>query len=180
AVTAAGATATELAAAKVAAVAILTRVNAEMVVAAKPFQALDAAAKTAEAIVKPAEAVVIKMTAAMDVAGKLVTQRKTEAANAKAAMDKMAGEKIKPMEAQVTVAAGAMTNAQAAHDNAEEIHQARVAALAKTVVDQSTTAKTSTDAAGKLAATVLAEQKRVEALKAEYEKLKGPTKTAAK
>ncbi|MDC0050467.1 hypothetical protein OAJ79_02425 [Verrucomicrobia bacterium] len=180
AVTAAGATATELAAAKVAAVAILTRVNSEMVVAAKPFQALDAAAKTVEAIVKPAEAVVIKMTAAMDVAGKLVTQRKTEAANAKAAMDKMAAEKIKPMEAQVTVAAGAMTNAQAAHDNAEEIHQARVAALAKTVADQSTTAKTSTDAAGKLAATVLAEQKRVEALKAEYEKLKGPTKTAAK
>ena len=48
------------------------------------------------------------------------------------------------------------------------------------VADQSLTAKTSTDEAGKLATTVSAEQKRVEALKAEYEKLKGPIKTAAK
>ncbi|MDC0143467.1 hypothetical protein OAK45_02915 [Verrucomicrobia bacterium] len=180
AVTAAGATATELAAAKVAAVAILTRVNAEMVVAAKPFQALDAAATTVEAKVKPAEAVVTKMTTAMDIAGQLVTQRKTEAANAKAAMDKMVAEKIKPMEAQVAVAVGAMTTAQAAHDDAEKNHQSRVAALAKMVADQSLTAKTSTDEAGKLATTVSAEQKRVEALKAEYEKLKGPIKTAAK
>ena len=180
AVTATGATAAELTTAKVAAVAILTRVNAEMVVAAKSVQALDAAAKTVEANGKPAEAVVAKMTAAMDVAGKLVAQRKTEATNAKAAMDKMAAEKIKPKEAQVTVTATAMTSAQAAHANAGIIHHDRVAALTKTATTQSTAAKTSTAEAGKLAVTVSAEQKRVEALKAEYEKLKGPTKTAAK
>ncbi len=180
AMVATGATATELAAAKVAAGQILTRVNAEMVVAAKPFQALDVAAKIVEANVKPAEAVMVKMTAAMGVAGKLVAQRKTEAATAKVAMDKMAAEKIKPMEAQATSAAGAMTSAQAAHANTEQIHQARVAALAKAVATQSTAAKASTDEAGKLSTTVSAEQKRVEALKAEYEKLKGPTKTAAK
>jgi hypothetical protein len=180
AVTAAGATATELAAAKVAAVAILTRVNAEMVVAAKPFQALDAAAKIVEANLKPAEAVVAEMTTAMDAAGKLVTQRKTEIATAQAAMDKMASERIKPMEEQVTVVADAMASAQVAHVNAEQIHQARVTTLAKTAAVQSTASKAKTDEVGKLAIAVAAEKKRVEALKAAYENLKGPTKTAAK
>jgi hypothetical protein len=116
----------------------------------------------------------------MDAADKLVAQRKTEAATAKAAMDKMASEKVKPMEAQVTAAVTAMTSAQAAHANAEQIHQARIAVLANTAAAQSTASKAKTDEAGKLATTVTAAQKRVEALKAEYEKLKGPTKTAAK
>jgi hypothetical protein len=110
----------------------------------------------------------------------LVTQRKTEIATAQAAMDKMASERIKPMEEQVTVVADAMTSAQIAHANAEQIHQARVTTLAKTAAVQSTASKAKTDEVGKLAIAVAAEKKRVEALKAAYENLKGPTKTAAK
>ncbi|MBC8324543.1 MAG: hypothetical protein H8E27_02815 [Verrucomicrobia subdivision 3 bacterium] len=180
ALAAASATATELAAAKIAADKILTRVNAEMVVAAKPFQDLDAVAKTVEAAVKPTEVNVAKMTTAMDVAAKLVTQRKTEEVAAKNAMMKMAAEKIKPMEADVIAAAAAMTRAQAAHTNAGQIHQAHVTTLAKTVAAQSTASKAKTEEAGKLAIVVAAAQKQVEAFKAEYEKLKGPPKTAAK
>jgi len=180
ALAAVGATVTELATAKIAAGKILTRVNAEMIVAAKRSQALDAAAKTVGAAVKPTEAIVVKMTTAMDIAAKLVIQRKAEEVATKTAMVKMVAEKTKPMEARVAAAIAAMTSAQAAHTNAVQIHQAHVAALAKTVVAQSTTSKAKTEEAGKLAITVAAAQKQVEALKAEYEKLKGPPKTAAK
>ncbi len=180
AVAAAGATATELAAAKVAAVAVLTRVNADMVVAAKPHQALDAAAKMVEAAVKPAEVAVARMTAAMNAAAKQVAQRKTEEAAAKDAMAKMVDEIIKPMESRITATTAAMAGAQAAHANAEQIHQARVTTLSKTAATQSTASKAKTDEANKLAVAVAAAKIRVETLKAEYEKLKGPVKTAAK
>ena len=94
----------------------------------------------------------------------------------------MAKEKVEPMQAAVTTAAKAMAATQAAHANVEKDHQARVAALTEQVENQSATAKAKQTAADKFAGAMTETRKKLEALEAEYQKLKSaaePTKTAA-
>ena len=179
AVNAAGVTVTELTAAKAAAVKVAERVAAELVEANKPVQAAMTVATTTEVAVKAADENVTKMTVAVEVAKKLVTTRQTEATAAKAAMAKMMEAQVKPMEDKLIAATSAVSGAKTAHDNTEKNHQAHIVSLGKTIETQTDAAKTKQGEAEKFAATVAAAKKKLEELKAAYEKLK-PAKTAAK
>ena len=180
AVDAATATVNELAIAKTAGVKVLARLNAEMAEAKKPVVAASAIVATVEAAAKAAEANVVKMTEAMTTAQQEVAKRKQEADAAKAAIVKMAAEKIKPMESRATAAAAAMAHAQVAHQNTEQNHKTQVALLGKTMEKQAADAKANQTEADQFAIIVIEARKRLEQLKTEYDKLKSasnPTQT---
>jgi hypothetical protein len=176
AVDAVTATVNVLAVAKTAGVKVLSRVNAEMAEAKKPVVAANTIVATVEAAAKAAEANVVKMTTAMTTAQQEVAKRKQEADAAKAAIVKMAAEKIKPMEARATAAAAARALAQVAHQNAEQNHKGQVTLLSKTMEKQTADAKTKQTEVGQFAIIVAEARKRVEQLKTEYEKLKAASK----
>ena len=169
-------TVNELAVAKTAGAKVLARVNAEMIEAKKPVVAASAIVATVEAAAKVAEANVAKMTIAMTTAQQEVAKRKQEADAAKAAIVKMAAEKIKPMESRATAAAAAMARAQVAHQNTEQNHKAQVALLGKTMEKQAADAKANQTEADQFAIVVIEARKRVEQLKAEYDRLKSASK----
>jgi hypothetical protein len=91
------------------------------------------------------------------------------------------------MEGDLKRANGVMTVAQAAYDNAEKVHKARLSALAKDLESQSADATAKKTEAAKFASAVAGTRKQLELLEAEYQKLKSaatpkkePTKTASK
>ena len=187
AATAAAETVKELTAAHTSSVQVLKVVEAEMAEARKPVVTANTIAITAEAAEKAAAGNVAKMTAVLDAARKVLADRKQAVVNAEAAMAKMMTEKLKPMETAVSTAAAAMAKAQATHDNTEKEHQALLAALTQTVATQTTDAKTKQAALDEFTPEVTEARKKLEALEAEYQKLKSaaapqkePTKTAAK
>jgi hypothetical protein len=147
-----------------------------MIEAKKPVVAASAIVATVEAAAKVAEANVAKMTIAMTTAQQEVAKRKQEADAAKAAIVKMAAEKIKPMESRATAAAAAMAQAQVAHQNTEQNHKAQVALLGKTMEKQAADAKANQTEADQFAIVVIEARKRVEQLKAEYDRLKSASK----
>ena len=107
-------------------------------------------------------------------------------AKAEAAVEQMAKEKVEPMQVAVATAAKAMTAAQTAHANVEKDHQIRLAALVKQVESQTAMATAKQTAADQFAGAMTEARKKLEALEAEYQKLKSaaasttePTKTAA-
>ena len=143
-------------------------------------------ARAAE-LVKAAMVNETKMATAMIAAQKTVDGRKQTVVTMQANIAKMTEEKVKPTEAAVTAATGAVAKAQMTHDNTEKDHQMRLASLTKMVETQMADAKTKQAAAGQLASIVNEAREKLKVLEAEYQKLKSadvpkeePTKTASK
>ncbi len=176
---AAAAATNEITAAKASGDKVLARVNLELAEAIKPFQAADQVAKTAEAAIPLAEASVTKMVATADAAKAATAKAQQDVANAKVAMTKMVDEKQTPAEAQVAAMKQAVAAAQLSHQNTEVDHAKNLAALTEAAKAEATAAQEKTTAAGKLALDLAALQKRLDEIKAAYDKLKTATKTAS-
>ena len=187
AVAAAEATLKELNTAKTASIPVMKQVVAEMAVAIKPVEAAKAVAAKANEAVKESISNEIKMNELVAAAQKVATDRKKAVAAMRANVARITEEKVKPMEGALKRANGAMTVAQAAYDNAEKVHKARLSALAKDLESQSADATAKKAEADKFASAVAGTRKQLELLEAEYQKLKSaatpkkePTKTASK